>query len=82
MKAMKEMYPDALKYMPTNSPPSRGNHVEVNCFVDSDHDGDKVSKYQKMAYNYTLTVYPLSGNLNVKIQLKDQPLVLNLLPCD
>ena len=37
---------------------------------------------QKLAYYYTLTLHPLSGNLDVKIQLKYQTLVLNLLPCD
>ena len=37
-------------------------------------------EYQKLAYYYTWTVHPLSGTLNVKIQLKYRPLVLNSLP--
>ena len=44
MEAMKEMYPDTVEDMPPNSPPPRGNPVEVNCFVDSDHAGDKVTR--------------------------------------
>ena len=43
MKVMKEMYPNVVEDLPHNSPPPRVNHVEVNCFVDSDHAGDKVT---------------------------------------
>ena len=42
--AMKEMYPDAVEDLPPNAPPSRGNPVEMNTFVDSDHAGDKVTR--------------------------------------
>ena len=41
---MKEMYPDAQEDLPPNAPPARGKPMEVNCFVDSDHAGDKVTR--------------------------------------
>ena len=44
MTAMKEMYPDAIEDIPPNAPPPRGNPVEINCFVDSDHAGDKTTR--------------------------------------
>ena len=44
MNAMKEMYPDAVEDLPPNAPPPRGNPVQINCFVDSDHAGDKVTR--------------------------------------
>ena len=40
LKAMKEMYPDAVEELPPNAPPPRGNVLELSCFVDSDHAGD------------------------------------------
>ena len=42
--AMKDMYPDAVEDLPPNAPPPRGNPVEINCFVDSDHAGDKITR--------------------------------------
>jgi hypothetical protein len=44
ISAMKEMYPDAIEDLPPNAPPPRGNPVEINCFVDSDHAGDKITR--------------------------------------
>ena len=41
---MKEMYPDAVEYLPHNSPPPQGNPVEVNCSVDNDYGGDKIKR--------------------------------------
>ena len=38
--AMKEIYVDAKEELPSNAPPPRGNSVQINCFVDSDHAGD------------------------------------------
>ena len=43
MKEMKEMYPYTVEDLTPNYPLPRGNLVEVNCFVDSDHAGDKVT---------------------------------------
>ena len=42
--AMKEIYVDAKEELPTNAPPPRGNPVQVNCFVDSDHAGDRLTR--------------------------------------
>ena len=44
ISAMKDMYPDAVEDLPPNAPPPRGNPVEINCFVDSDHAGDKITR--------------------------------------
>ena len=44
ISAMKDMYPDAVEDFPPNAPPPRGNPVEINCFVDSDHAGDKITR--------------------------------------
>ena len=41
MKAMNEMYPDAVEDLPPKSPLPRGNPVKINCFVDSDYVRDK-----------------------------------------
>ena len=39
---MKEVYPYAIEDLPTNYTLPQGNHVKVNCLVDSDHARDKV----------------------------------------
>ena len=44
MKATKEIYQETVEDLPPSSPLSRGNLVEVNCFVDNDHDRDKVTR--------------------------------------
>ena len=41
---MKEMYPDAKEELPPNAPKPRGKPVQVNCFVDSDHAGDRKTR--------------------------------------
>ena len=41
---MKEIYTDAEEAMPTNAPEPRGNPIQVNCFVDSDHAGDRLTR--------------------------------------
>ena len=38
------MYPDTVEDLRTNYPPPRGNPVEVNCLVDSDHAREKVTQ--------------------------------------
>ena len=42
--AMKEVYVDAKEELPSNAPEPRGNSVQINCFVDSDHAGDKITR--------------------------------------
>ena len=41
--AMKELYPDAEDPLPPNMPELRGKQVNINCFVDSDHAGNRVT---------------------------------------
>ena len=41
---MKNMYPDTVKYFPPNTPPPRGNLVQVSCFVERDHKDDKITR--------------------------------------
>jgi hypothetical protein len=44
IQAMKDIYPDAQEDLPPNAPEPRGNAVQVNCFVDSDHAGDRTTR--------------------------------------
>jgi len=41
---LKEQYPDAEESIPTNAPIPRGKSVQINCFVDADHAGDKITR--------------------------------------
>lgn len=41
---MKDLYQDAQEDIPPNAPKPRGQPVQVNCFVDSDHAGDTVTR--------------------------------------
>ena len=43
-ESMKEMYPDAQEEIPVNAPPPRGKPIQINCFVDSDHAGDRLTR--------------------------------------
>ena len=40
---MKEIYPNAEEDIPANAPKPRGNPLQINCFVDSDHAGDRIT---------------------------------------
>ena len=43
-KFMKELYPDAVEDKPLNAPKPRGRPVQITCFVDADHAGDRVTR--------------------------------------
>ena len=43
---MKKAYPDATEELPANAPDPLGNPVSIYVFVDCDHAGDKMTKYQ------------------------------------
>ena len=43
-KLMKEIYPDAEDVYPHNMPEPRGNPVDITCFVDADHAGNRVTR--------------------------------------
>ena len=42
--AMSSLYKDAEETIPTNAPKPRGKSIQINCFVDSDHAGDRVTR--------------------------------------
>ena len=44
MREMREIYVDAFEDLPTNAPTLRGKSVQLNCFVDADHGGDRVTR--------------------------------------
>ena len=41
---MKRIYQDAKEDVPSNSPEPRGKSVQVNCYVDANHAGDRVTR--------------------------------------
>ena len=41
---MKEIYPDAREDFPYEIPEPLGTPLQINCFVDADHVGDKVNR--------------------------------------
>ena len=41
---MKVLYPDSEEVVPPNAPEPRGLPVQINCFVDSDHAGDLITR--------------------------------------
>ena len=40
----KKVYKDATEELPTNAPIPLGTPIQVNCFVDSDHYGDQLTR--------------------------------------
>ena len=44
INAMQSLYKDAIEETPPNAPEPRGKPVQINCFVDSDHAGDLVTR--------------------------------------
>ena len=44
MKAMSSLYVEAKEEIPPNAPKPRGKAVQINCFVDSDHAGDRITR--------------------------------------
>ena len=43
-KAMLQLYKDAAEDIPSNAPEPLGKAVQMNCFVDSDHAGDRLTR--------------------------------------
>jgi hypothetical protein len=39
-----DFYRDAKDEIPPNAPPPRGNAVQINCFVDADHAGNRITR--------------------------------------
>ena len=44
MSDMKEVYIDAIKDLSSNTPKPQGKSVHINCFVDADDGGDKITR--------------------------------------
>ena len=43
-KFMKDLYPDAVDYLPPNAPPSLGESVQINAFIDADLAGEQTTR--------------------------------------
>ena len=43
-RVLHSLYPDANDEVPPNAPEPRGKAVQINCFVDSDHAGDRITR--------------------------------------
>ena len=41
---MAELHPDAAQNLPYDMPEALGNPVNITCFVDADHAGNKVTR--------------------------------------
>ena len=59
-KAMKQIYVDAKEDLPTNAPTPLGEPVQVNCFVDSDHAGDRLTRRSHTGIIIYLNKSPVS----------------------
>ena len=41
---MKKIYQDATEEIPSNAPTPLGKSVQINCYVDADHAGNKITR--------------------------------------
>ena len=41
---MKYLYVDAINELPLNTYKQRGQHIQIKCYVQYDHSGDKVTR--------------------------------------
>ena len=56
---MKKYYPDAEEALPSNAPEPRGLPVQINCFVDADHAGDRVTRRSQTGVLIYLNMAPI-----------------------
>ena len=54
------LYVDAKEEIPLNAPPPRGNPVQINCFVVSDHAGDRITHRSHTGILMYLNKAPIS----------------------
>jgi hypothetical protein len=54
-----DIYPDAAKDLPPNAPETNGNLVQINCFVDADHAGNKVMRQSHLGILIFLNSAPI-----------------------
>ena len=57
---MGNMYPDAIDNMPHNMPEPRGEMVNINSFVDSDHAGNMVTRRSHTGIIIYLNMAPIA----------------------
>ena len=59
-QAMSSLYADATEEMPPNAPAPRGRAVQINCFVDSDHAGNRITRRSHTGILFYLNKAPIS----------------------
>ena len=60
IESMSSLYVDANEPKPHNAPPPKGRAVQINCFVDSDHAGDRVTRRSHTGILMYLNKAPIS----------------------
>ena len=60
IKAMLSLYIKAREELPPSAPKPRGRAVQVKCFVDSDHAGDKITRRSHSGILIYLNYAPIS----------------------
>ncbi len=73
-----EFYRDAKEEVPINAPEALGKEVQIYCFCDADHAGDRLMDVHKQGSSYSLIVHRYNGTLRNKILWRVQPLDLSL----
>ena len=59
-RSMSQLYTDAKEDLPPNAPEPRGRSVQINCFVDSDHAGDRITRRSHTGIIIYLNTAPIS----------------------
>jgi hypothetical protein len=54
-----DFYPNAAKDLPLNAPEPQGESVQINCFVDADHAGNKVTQCSHLGILIYLNSAPI-----------------------
>ena len=72
-KSIKDIYPDAISDLPSNTPQSHGISIQICCYINVDHTGDKVTRRsQTRMLIYSKSVKNISWFSKTKIPLKIQ----------
>ena len=76
---MNAKYKDAMEDIPLNTPTQKGKNVQWKIFHDSDHVGNRVTRWSHTGIIYSLLIWPpLIGTHVIRIQLSGQLLDLNM----
>ena len=75
---MKGLYFDAFNKLPPNELKPRGQPIQMNFFVESDHAGDRATRRSETGILLYSTSNALSPTTSGKILWRDQPVVRNL----